>query len=393
VAAVSYAIETWKKQADVSLLVATNDSDLASPHVYGGVPLLKLPSLGLFRSSRLPAAFFAEALLNPIIQCPRLVRTDWPHSKRSNPVIVIATSPYPSDVLAAVILCHRLDCNGVVYYFHLVPSPFWFPRRRGGFFRCTINWLLSLSSLTLTRIAGLALGLCVPSQANSLGTFATGDVLKLAVAPALPRGLEDRSGGPRNPMQVCYLGRISSAKGIADLLGAWRLVETEVPGCHLILAGKPSKDASYTRDLQEKVPGLRHSSIRWAGQISEDEKLKLLSESQLFVSASYEEGWSMAAMEAALLGALPVIYDLPAYEYLGPDAVRIPVGDVGGMARAISGLLGHPIEVRQRAERVKKWVAKYSPAEEYIVQLDAIRRLASKRRPGLNARNENTHGA
>ncbi|EQD71146.1 glycosyl transferase group 1, partial [mine drainage metagenome] len=58
-------------------------------------------------------------------------------------------------------------------------------------------------------------------------------------------------------------------------------------------------------------------AITLFGHLSEEAKQDLLSASKLFVFPSYEEGWSLAVMEAAAYGCVPVVYDLPAYDYLG----------------------------------------------------------------------------
>ena len=75
------------------------------------------------------------------------------------------------------------------------------------------------------------------------------------------------------------------------------------------------------------------------GYVDNTKKLELLSNSKMFISLSYEEGWSLSVMEAAAVGIPIIVYALPAYSYLKGNYYSAPIGDINEIKLLIINLL------------------------------------------------------
>ena len=92
--------------------------------------------------------------------------------------------------------------------------------------------------------------------------------------------------------RIVYLGRIKRYKRIELLLEA----VAQIPYVSLDIAG----DGDHRPDIERMISELGISDrVRLHGFVTEDQKLALLQESWLNVTASSVEGWSLVVMEAA----------------------------------------------------------------------------------------------
>jgi glycosyltransferase involved in cell wall biosynthesis len=254
------------------------------------------------------------------------------------PSVVIASSPYPSDVVA-VLRLRRLGLAAAVYFHHLNPPPWWHPSRRGSPFRLLANWSFWTLGLAITKIAGFLPALDQPREMQGSGWV-------------FPRVMPDpgfltAEGEPPPRMEpptyaACFVSRVAPNKGVVDLLRAWRRVVQVHPEAKLVIAGRCYYRGFEARLLRSIRRWGLDGRVEYRGFLPAEEKRDLLLRSQLFILPSYEEGWSLAVMEAAHYGTVPVVYDLPAYAYLGLEEVKVPVGDIGALAERIIGLLGDP---------------------------------------------------
>jgi phosphatidylinositol alpha-1,6-mannosyltransferase len=102
---------------------------------------------------------------------------------------------------------------------------------------------------------------------------------------------------------VLILGRMAKSeryKGHDALIDAWPLVLAIVPEARLIIAG----DGDDRARLQARAAGL--SSLTFTGFVSDEYRERLLRSSAVLVSISTDEGFGLAALEAAASG-LPVV--------------------------------------------------------------------------------------
>jgi glycosyltransferase involved in cell wall biosynthesis len=95
-----------------------------------------------------------------------------------------------------------------------------------------------------------------------------------------------------------------------------------------------------------------------------DEKRKLLESASLFTFPSYEEGWALSVMEAVNLGLLPILYDLPAYDYLCSREIKGRAGDIQGFAERIIYFFEHPDLSRSILYQLQNCIRKFT--DDYV---------------------------
>lgn len=348
--------ECWAKSAaDVHLITNAFDSGADEQ---GGIPDVRvLPSAGFF--GRFGAAgSVLETFLNPLLQrraadafigAARLVGTKG---------LLICATHSLSDVIQAVWLSRRWALGAVVYFHHISAPPWWFPRRRGGVVRTTLNWILSLVALSITKLTGM-----LPSVDNARIMKESGWRFDTGVLPDPGWiGLSHPATPVEHvrPISACFISRVAKSKGVFDLIRLWNRLQDVCPGAILHIGGTVPSPAD-ARKLQREIRRYRLESVVIVrGYLSQEEKVDLLSSSRLFVFPSYEEGWSLSAMEACAYGAIPVLYDLPAYDYLGEAAVKVTVGDWRGMTDAVAKLLHDPPSLKPRSESLQRIVRQYT---------------------------------
>ena len=147
------------------------------------------------------------------------------------------------------------------------------------------------------------------------------------------------------------LGRVSSRKGIEDVVAvARRLLERDVD-VRIRVVGGPSLWSDYTKLLE----GLPPENAEYAGSASAGDIPKLLLDSDLLLQASKYEPFGLTVAEALAAG-VPVVAtsEVGAIEGVDRSVVsEVAPGDVEGMASAIAELLEelrtHPAKMRSKA--------------------------------------------
>jgi len=275
-----------------------------------------------------------------------------------DPRIVISMSPFPSDVLLAASIARRSRTPGVVYFFHLAPPFWWHPFKRGGLLRTGLFAAAMTFSLALSKVLGFSPGLCNPRALNETGWHFPKILRidcflsKMSELPAVR--WEDRQ------TDACYVGRIAASKGLIDLVRAWALVTRATPEKRLYIAGA-SHDPRYQEKVRNEIDRLGLTErVILDDFITDAKKGDVLQHAKIYVCPSYVEGWSLGVMEAASLGAIPLVYDLPAYDYLGEGAVRVRVGSITELAEKILLLLKRGSDIEQRSTTTSQIVRGYS---------------------------------
>lgn len=106
------------------------------------------------------------------------------------------------------------------------------------------------------------------------------------------------SGGKR---KLLYIGRLEGRKGVKYLIDAFALLDD--PASELIIAGNgPDRDK-----LESQAKAKQLTSVTFAGFVPEDEKIRLLQGSDVFVSpAVYGESFGIVLLEA-MATATPIV--------------------------------------------------------------------------------------
>jgi len=165
-------------------------------------------------------------------------------------------------------------------------------------------------------------------------------------------------GVPQDAVVILYCGRLSSEKGITELIEAYRIVSH--PKKSLILVG----DGQLRGPLEELAVRHKVESIHFMGFQRRDDVGQFYIMADFFVLPSQKETWGMVINEALSYG-LPVIasdqvgaaVDLVAS---GENGDIFPSGDVTELANQISRMINLTDEERQKMgnnsqNKIKQW--------------------------------------
>jgi len=162
---------------------------------------------------------------------------------------------------------------------------------------------------------------------------------------------------------IVYLGRVKPYKNVDHAIKALAKVKETLPDATLSIAGQGGSPALY-RKLQRLVQKLGvEDTVRFYGEVTTDEKVRLYQSAWVFVHPSSKEGWGNTVIESNACGTPTVAYNVPGLR----DSIRneetgilIPYGDVEGLAQALSRILSDP-ELRERLSQSSlKWASNFT---------------------------------
>jgi glycosyltransferase involved in cell wall biosynthesis len=146
---------------------------------------------------------------------------------------------------------------------------------------------------------------------------------------------EDR--GVEKPATVLVLGRISTRKGIEDVVTVAKLLLERAADVRMRVIGGPSLWSDYTKLLEDLPP----ENAECIGSVSAGEVSSQLLQSDILLQASKYEPFGLTVGEALAAG-VPVVAtsEVGAIEGVDRSVVReLAPGDAEGMAAATVGLL------------------------------------------------------
>lgn len=112
-----------------------------------------------------------------------------------------------------------------------------------------------------------------------------------------------RPSGQKQHKNILYIGRLERRKGVSCLLQAFALLSEKYPDMYLTIAG----DGPDREKLEALVSELELANVNFLGYVSDDEKLHLLQECDVFCSpALYGESFGIVLLEAMASGAVTV---------------------------------------------------------------------------------------
>ncbi len=172
----------------------------------------------------------------------------------------------------------------------------------------------------------------------------------------------------RRPI-ILFVGRVTEAKGIFDLLEAWREVIARCEFAELWIVGPNHTDARFVQVIESYEQA---KSIRVLGPLSLPEVADLMRQAQALCLPSHGEGTPNCIMEAMACG-LPVV----ATEVGGiPDIVEsnrtgmlVQKGDIQKLAETLTSLL------QDSGQRERMGQAAYAFAREHLDARKTAERL------------------
>jgi glycosyltransferase involved in cell wall biosynthesis len=148
----------------------------------------------------------------------------------------------------------------------------------------------------------------------------------------------------RGPVQVLFVGRLDSGKGVLTLLDAWSLVPS---GAELTIVGDgPLRERLAARVARSPMP-----PVRVLGHLERDEIADRYANADIFVFPSLSDAWGLVLNEAMASGLPLVVSSAPgAVEDLvndGRNGFVVAPLDAAGFANAI-GRLATDTDLRAR---------------------------------------------
>lgn len=156
----------------------------------------------------------------------------------------------------------------------------------------------------------------------------------------LPQEIPDRS--QTLLVQFVFLGRVGARKGTFDLIQAFSQLPNEAQTrAQLLIAGDGDLVQAKTLVTQLKMT----DRVAFLGWVSTQQREDLLSDADVFVLPSYNEGLPMALLEAMGWG-LPVIVTpvggIPEVIRSQQNGLLVEAGDVTSLTEAMRTLIDHP---------------------------------------------------
>lgn len=299
-----------------------------------------------------PFKFTLNAILNPFATLKTLRK----ETKLSHEFdLIIASSPYFPDIMAAIVFRLKYRNNCVVYFHHLPPPIYW-NILKIGFIRLFINNILSLFSLTCSKILGMVIFLEQP-KAYRIGNAITMKN-ECAIDDEFKQYLESLTD--EKIYDLCYIGRISRSKGVIDILSSASIIKKSHMNLKICIAGY-IENQKFFEKVQKKIIDLNlNENVTMFNNIENSFKANLIKSSRVFIFPSYIEGWALSVMEAAA-GEVPIVaYDLPAYSYLKGNFFAVKPGNVKQFAAKIIECLSDYPKSLEIAKKAKIEVSKYN---------------------------------
>ena len=176
-----------------------------------------------------------------------------------------------------------------------------------------------------------------------------------------------------------FVGRVAEVKGIDVLLDAWRLVNQSKPEARLLIigGGEPTNVRKYRERIEQL--GLQ-KAILMTGFVPDDQLVKLLRSSKVFVLPSYREGFGLSVAEAMACGLPVVISDIPSLRETFSDVASFfPPGDAEKLSKEIVALLGDDQLREKVGHRNEAFIRKYDWRSVAERELEFIGNLVSRK--------------
>lgn len=288
--------------------------------------------------------------------------------------IVYASGQFIIEVYAAMVLARRLRVPWAIKIHHILASQ---PQRRGLVDRLfilaekqSVRWINQRASLVFcgtSLMAGeyrkLAASLRLPERPVAVAGYGI-DVQAIASCKS-----------PHKLYDAVFLGRLHQQKGVFELPYVWKEVQALRPGARLLVIGEGPHRQAMTQLFHELH---LENSVEITGGISELDKNIRLSQCQLGLSLSYEEGWGLSVTEFLAAGLPVVAYDLPVFHHVFPGQFElVKPGEARAMAQRAAALLENPPHLQTLGKRGQSFVERYDYRQVAREELEILQREAS----------------
>lgn len=190
-----------------------------------------------------------------------------------------------------------------------------------------------------------------------------------------------RFGLGDDDVAVGVVGRLVWEKGLREVIAMATRLRGERPNVRVLVAGPVDAEKSDGLTAEDLARVEEQSGIRFVGEQRPIEEFYAALD--VYVLASYREGFPRSAMEAAACGLPLVVTDIRGCRQVVDAEVNgklVPVGDAAGLTAAVRGLADEPeVAVRMGAASRAKAVADFDQQRVIDITLDTYRRLLGDR--------------
>lgn len=174
---------------------------------------------------------------------------------------------------------------------------------------------------------------------------------------------------------LLFLGRLKKYKRVDLVLHAVARLASDGVDVALVVGGAGDQDGP----LKALAAQLQIADrVRFAGFVSDDEKLDLLRTSWIHVLTSPKEGWGISNLEAGACATPTIASDAPGLRESvvhGQTGLLVPHGDVDALSEAIASLVGDPDRRRAMGAEARLFAERFSwdaSADGFEVQLRTV---------------------
>jgi glycosyltransferase involved in cell wall biosynthesis len=219
------------------------------------------------------------------------------------------------------------------------------------------------------RARALALGVAPERKLVVLGEGSSHGVDTTWFCPG-PGSAREELGIAREAPVIGFVGRLTSDKGVPELLEAFATIRSTSPGARLLLVGwfDESEDALEPA-LRERI--VADTEILCTGFVRDT--VAYYRAMDLVALPTWREGFPNAVLEAAATG-VPVITTSAtgARDSVlnGVTGLLVPPGRPDAIAEAVCALLGDPARRKRMGRAARRWVCEHFQ-EERVLRLNA----------------------
>ncbi|MGZ8752699.1 MAG: glycosyltransferase family 4 protein [Acidimicrobiia bacterium] len=187
---------------------------------------------------------------------------------------------------------------------------------------------------------------------------------------------------------VCgVVGRLVWEKGYREVFAAAERLRSLAPQVKVVVVGPTEEAKSDAVDPDAIARAERDGGITFLGM--RDDLDDLYGAMDLYVLASYREGWPRSAMEAAAMRLPVVVTDIRGCRQVvehGTTGFLVPVRDADAMARAVANLASDPgLRADMGAAARRKAEQEFDDQRIIDITLEVYARLLGPRRPTVAA--------
>jgi glycosyltransferase involved in cell wall biosynthesis len=164
---------------------------------------------------------------------------------------------------------------------------------------------------------------------------------KVKSCRVIPNGIDESLVRitPKDDGYILFLSRIDIyTKGLDILIKAFERISAKWPSVRLVLAGY---EFDKFGKLVSGLPDRLKKRIEYAGFVTGDEKLRLLSGAKLFILPSRHESSPISILEAAACGKPVIVSDIPELGFVQKEGfgLSFPSGSESALAEKVGLLL------------------------------------------------------